>query len=280
MLTIFSIPKPFVGHIGVIQRNALTSWFRLGPKIEVLLLGNDTGVAEAAREFGAKHVPDIAVNEYGTPLISDAFARAANGSTRPLLLYSNADILFDWTLLAGAEAVWSKPAFLLSGRRWDMEITIDLGEAPEQFWTELFAQRINRGRLHGSAGMDYMLFRRDHSFSMPEFAVGRVGWDSWLVWKCRMSGVPVIDATTDVHVIHQNHDYTTLKLGYQHVRGPERDLNIRAAGGLSHLLTLREASHHLVGGLLTPPSWPDCIFAMLGPTRPYQKLLALKRALS
>ena len=26
MLTIFTIPKPFIGHIGVIQRNAIMSW--------------------------------------------------------------------------------------------------------------------------------------------------------------------------------------------------------------------------------------------------------------
>ena len=33
MLTIFTIPKPFVGHIGVIQRNAIISWLNLSPKM-------------------------------------------------------------------------------------------------------------------------------------------------------------------------------------------------------------------------------------------------------
>lgn len=280
MLTLFSIPKPFTGHSGVIQRNALAAWRRLAPHVEVILFGADTGVAETAREFGLRHEPQIPANSHGTPLVSAAFARARLLSHRPLLLYSNADILFDRTLLAGAEAVRSEPAFLLSGRRWDLEVTAELGAAPEETWTQLFAQRTRRGQLHGPAGMDYMLFRRDHDFAMPEFAVGRVGWDSWLVWKSRRDGVPVIDATADVHVIHQNHDYASLKLGYQHVRGPERDLNIRAAGGLSHLLTLREASHQLVNGRLLPPPWPGRLFSLLGPTRPYQKLLALKRALS
>jgi hypothetical protein len=280
MLTLFSIPKPFVGHIGMIQRNALASWRRLGPAVEIMLLGSDAGVAEAAHEFGCHHEPQLAVNDHGTPLVSDAFMRVRRQSTRPLLLYSNTDILFDRTLLAAATAVESLPAFLLSGRRWDLPVTVDLRGASDREWDELFASRAARGRLHGPAGMDYMLFPRSHDFGMPAFAVGRVGWDSWLVWKSRMNGVPVVDATVEVNVIHQDHDYASLKLGYQHARGPERDANLLAAGGLSHLLTLREASHRLAGGRLVAPPWPARAFALLGTTLPYQKLLALKRALS
>lgn len=29
MLTIFATPKPFQGHVGIIQRNAIGSWVRL-----------------------------------------------------------------------------------------------------------------------------------------------------------------------------------------------------------------------------------------------------------
>ncbi len=31
MITIFAIPKPFKGHIDVIQRNAIQSWTKLSP---------------------------------------------------------------------------------------------------------------------------------------------------------------------------------------------------------------------------------------------------------
>jgi hypothetical protein len=280
MLTIFSIPKPFTGHIGLIQRNALASWRRLAPAVEVILLGSDEGVAAAAAEFGLRHEPEIEVNEYGTPLISDAFARTRTLSRKPFLIYSNADILYDESLLTMVRAVHHLPQFLLSSRRWDLPVTRDMVTATDADWQELFTTRTTLGRLHGPAGIDCILFPREHDFHMPRFAVGRVGWDSWLVWNSRRTGVPVIDATADLAVIHQNHDYTSLKFGYQHARGPERDLNIRAAGGLSHLLTLREASHYLAGGRLAPLPWPGRLFALLGPTRPYQKLLALKRALT
>jgi len=59
LLTIFSIPKAFAGHNGIIQNNAIQSWVRLSPACQVILFGDDPGVAEAARRFGVVHVPDI-----------------------------------------------------------------------------------------------------------------------------------------------------------------------------------------------------------------------------
>ena len=63
MLTIFSIPKAFVGHIGVIQRNALKSWSLLEPRCEIIIFGDEEDIAEAAAETGAAHVPEIGRNE-------------------------------------------------------------------------------------------------------------------------------------------------------------------------------------------------------------------------
>src|SRR5207247_9696761 len=59
LLTIFSIPKPFRGHIGTIQRNAIQSWLQLSPRCEVILYGNDPGVAEAAAAHVVKHTSHI-----------------------------------------------------------------------------------------------------------------------------------------------------------------------------------------------------------------------------
>lgn len=277
MLTLFSIPKPFAGHIGIIQRNALACWRRLAPDVDIILLGSDSGVAEAAREFGATHVPEIPANEYGTPLISAAFAQARQLSRQPYLMYSNADMLYDESLLAALNRMRPLPAFLLSGQRWDHDIREDLGRAGAAEWRALFAQRAIRGVLRGPSAMDYFVFPRQLDLGMPGFAVGRVGWDSWMVWKCRQDRVPVIDATADIAALHQNHTYASLARGCQHQQGPERTLNIRLAGGLANLLTLREASHELVAGRIRPPAgWRGCR-SRLATMRPYQLLLALKR---
>jgi len=50
MITFFTTPKPFRGHIGVIQRNAIHSWKLVHPEAEVILFGNEEGAAEVARE--------------------------------------------------------------------------------------------------------------------------------------------------------------------------------------------------------------------------------------
>jgi hypothetical protein len=56
MITLITCPKPFRGHSKIIQRNAIKSWTLLEPKPEILLMGDDEGTAEAAAEFGARHV--------------------------------------------------------------------------------------------------------------------------------------------------------------------------------------------------------------------------------
>ena len=49
--TFFAMPKAFRGHVGMIQRNAIGSWLRLTPRPEILLFGDDEGIAE----FAANH---------------------------------------------------------------------------------------------------------------------------------------------------------------------------------------------------------------------------------
>ncbi len=48
MLTIFTAPKSFYGHIGVIQTNAIRSWLLLCPECEIILFGGEEGIAEVA----------------------------------------------------------------------------------------------------------------------------------------------------------------------------------------------------------------------------------------
>ena len=39
-LAILAMPKPFHGHIGMIQRNAIQSWTHLSPRPEIFLCGD------------------------------------------------------------------------------------------------------------------------------------------------------------------------------------------------------------------------------------------------
>src|SRR5260370_906360 len=59
MLTLYTIPKAFDEHIGIIQRNAIRSWTLLRPPCEVILFGDDAGTAEVAALLRGCRLPRI-----------------------------------------------------------------------------------------------------------------------------------------------------------------------------------------------------------------------------
>jgi hypothetical protein len=72
-LTIFSAPKPFTDpHIATIQRNAIASWTKL-PDVNVVLLGDEPGLPEAATDLGVTLIREIPRSESGAPLMDAMF---------------------------------------------------------------------------------------------------------------------------------------------------------------------------------------------------------------
>src|SRR5215472_234040 len=93
MLTIFTTPKPFRGHINVIQRNALKSWTLLHPDVEVIVLGDEDGVAEVCSELNLRHQPHVERHESGMKYLNYMFDCVQRISKYPYLCYSNCDIV-------------------------------------------------------------------------------------------------------------------------------------------------------------------------------------------
>ena len=231
-LTIFTTPKPLTNpHIAVIQRNALANWQALGPDVAVIVLGNEAGAAEAAAEFGALHLPDVARNAEGTPLISDLFAQARNHANSSLLAYVNADILLLPDFVETARrAAQQRKDFLLVGQRWDLDVAEPL--VFDWGWDFDLRQRAQQqGKQHPPAGSDYFIFPTDAYREIPQFAIGRAGWDNWMIYYARRKGWATIDATRDIFIIHQNHDYSHLPNGQPHYKLPESFENVQLAGG-------------------------------------------------
>jgi hypothetical protein len=248
MLTLFSIPKPFEGHIAVIQRNAIQSWLRLHPDCEVVLCGDDYGTQETARQFGVKYVPAIARNNYGTPLINSAFEQVERIAGHPLLCYVNADIIFAGNLVAAVQSIPSRE-FLMIGRRWDIDISEPLDFATTGWEHRLKNRVADHGFLHPPTGIDYFVFPRGIKWEAPPFAVGRPGWDNWLIYRARRLGLAVVDATRAVTAVHQNHNYTHVKYATDHTtEGPEADRNRELTGGWGHVFTISDATHFLQPG--------------------------------
>lgn len=250
-LTIFTAPKPFTQpHIALIQRNALCSWQALGNEVEVLVIGDEPGIAETTTELGIRHIPEVARNSYGTPTIGSLFDLARENGSGDLLAYVNADILLLPDFLTCAKTVAAQAdQFLIVGQRWDLDIKepLDFTSGYEQ---RLRDQIQRSGTLHPAVGSDYFIFPRSTFKQIPAMAVGRAGWDNWMIFAGRFHHYKVVDATGSINIIHQNHDYSHLPDGKPHYRLPETDDNVRAGGGRVTIFNLEDSSHRLKAGRL------------------------------
>ncbi len=258
LLTLFTTPKPFKDpHIITIQRNALRSWQALGDEVEVLVIGNDEGVAENTRELGVRHIPEVRCNTHGTPLISSMLEQARAHSDSPYLAIINTDIiLFPDILKAVRATAGAFERFVMIGQRWDMDVTTEL-KAGAQAFAQFKKDVKIQGNLHPPMGSDYFLFPRECYASIPDFAIGRAGWDNWFIFKSRWEGWKLVDATRDVTIVHQSHDYRHLPGGQAHYRLPETEENVEQAGGYHTIFTMADAQYNLVKGRVQrrPQTW-------------------------
>jgi hypothetical protein len=255
LITLFSAPKPFTDpHIATIQRNAIGSWTRL-PDVDILLLGLEKGLSRAAKELGVKHLPYVAHNAKGTPLISSMFELARQYGKGGLLCIVNADMILMPDLVEAARQVLRlKDRFVLIGQRWDLDVAAALDF--RRGWQEQLRRSVQaRGQLHRPAGSDFFIFPLSSYLDVPDFAIGRAGWDNWMIYEARREKWPVIDCTPSVMIVHQNHDYGHLPGGQPHHTVPESDENIRLAGGQAAIrYTILDSTHRLVRGRLSRPA--------------------------
>jgi hypothetical protein len=257
-MTIFTAPKSFEDeHIRLIQRNAILSWLNLGNEVEIILIGDDAGVAEIASEFGLKHLPNVEKNEKGTPLVSSIFELARVNSESPILAYLNADIIALPDMLSVTRKVMKKLGkFLIVGQRWDIDIRDAI--TPDDSLTGLLQQRINEhGVLHPQGGSDYFIYPRTCFTEMPKFAIGRAGWDNWMIYQARNEKLALVDGTGAINIIHQQHDYRHLPGGQPHYRTPETYENVRLAGGKRTIFDLKDTNWQVKNDTLRqkPVSW-------------------------
>jgi hypothetical protein len=246
MLTIFSCPKAFRGQSGPAQRNAIQSWVRIAPKPEIILLGDEEGTTETAKEFGIKHVPSIERNDFGTPLVKSIFKEAERAASREVMCYLNADILLLSDFMDAVKTVHNEmPRSLMVGRRWNLDVSgpIEFKEGWEQGIKEQVARR---GKLVPHFFIDYFIFPKGVWGEIPTFAIGRPAWDNWMIFCACQLGLPVVDLTPAVTVIHQNHDYSHHPQGWTGaMRGEESRRNITLAGEVAHVHSLLDAGYCL-----------------------------------
>jgi hypothetical protein len=262
MLTIFSLPKAFSRHSQVIQDNAIGSWKRLRPACEIILIGNDPGVAEAAIRHGVRHEPSITRNKLGTPILADVFSRMNKLANYPFLALVNADILLLEDFLSAIDVVVRlRKKFLVIASRFncriDQPLSFDLG------WdAELGRQARVENRMYPAAGSDVFVYPRGLFGAVPSFAIGRGYWDNWLMYEARRMGAELIDVTAVATTVHQLHGYETV-VGLSSQNASDRHVyetkegrkNLELAGGRGRLYTAFDATEIMGADGRLQSSW-------------------------
>jgi hypothetical protein len=203
----------------------------------------------------------------------------------------NADILLtDDFLAASARLGQLRERSLMVGRRCDLDIKDPVDFSKPNWRESVRSLARDRGKLRPPQWIDYFVFSRDllHG-QVPDFAVGRPGYDNWLLWKVRSMDVPVVDATKVVLAIHQNHDHSQQGGENTFWNGAEARQNYALLG--THFATIDNATHRLSPNGLRPnyyhwvaltkrkglgvrnAAW----FALLNLTRPLRRRLGLRQ---
>lgn len=252
-VTFFAMPKAFQGNNALIQKNAILSWTQLRPRPEIILFGEEEGIAEICQQLDLRYVPKVSRNEFGTPLVNGLFSRGELLSSGEVLVYVNADIILFSDFLPAVERVAARfPQFLMIGKRFNLDVDFVLDTTYPDWEKKSIDYAHRHGKYHSSSGIDYFAFRRGLWKEIPPFAIGRTAWDNWLVYDPIRQGAPVVDATDRVFAVHQNHDWSHIQGGYHEAwNGLEAQRNRSLAAG-TPIATIADADWRLTATGIVP----------------------------
>lgn len=259
MITFLSSPKPFVGHAGVIQRNAIRSWKRVHPDAEVILYGRSEGTEQVCDELGGRYVPDVDCTSSGIPFFNSIAAHARDNAAYDVQCYLNCDILLTRDILDAVQAVTLDP-FLVTGQRIDLKEGIHVDVTAEN-WKDRLREIIQKEEfiLPPPSAMDYFIFKRGMWQSLLPLVIGRGGYDSALVLYCLRNKIPFVNATLAVVALHQFHNYGHHKGGKEAVMlGDEAQANFRLHRNLHSRPNSLDAQWLIVDGRLVPNTLQKC----------------------
>ncbi len=249
MLSIFTTPKDFSGEFNIIQKNALNSWRALSDEIEIILIGESLGISEVAESILGLHIKDVEKSSHGTPTISGLFQTAQKIAKNNILCYVNADIILPESVINVIHALQHvKGKFMAVGYRWNLDVKDSIPITDKTLQSKFWSEAKKNAQKHPCTGIDYFIFNKGTFQNLPSLAIGRFGWDNWLLWKARRMRIPLIDVSDEIFAIHQNHSYTfnQFKGKSDILSGREGKKNQQITKG--NTLNLLDANYHMVKG--------------------------------
>jgi hypothetical protein len=220
-VTIAAVPFPFTERgFAFRQHNAIQSWLRLKPTPEIILLGDDDGVAEYAAEWGLHHIGGIRKNKRDCLDCSHIFEKFQKAASNEVVCYFDCDIITLSSFLPMVEHVTTHHRkFLIVSGRWSAKFDKEL-DFDDSDWEKKVREAPWRHHEHGS---DYFVFRNGLYDRMPPFSIGAGAWDGWKMWYAVKRGCELVRADYVTRVVHQDH-------GPRWGAHPSRTYNHKLAG--------------------------------------------------
>jgi hypothetical protein len=259
-MTFITTFKPFKPPFDTIQLNALKSWLRFCPPCEVVVVGAEEGVEEAiGRMPNVTLVPVVKRSANGAPLLDDFIKRGESVARHELICLVNGDIIIADDILRVVKAVKKRFSnkFLLTTRRYDTIITELINDNLHEKIKSIRDQIITTYSGRKPKGTDLFVFGKGLFDDIPPFAIGRLVWSRWLIYKGLSLGIPVIDATDVLTVIHQQHSYTHI------TESSVQNAFLKGKAGYDAVVLSRDYNRNLtLGGLAAYFSEDDCDYIL------------------
>ena len=214
ILTLFTTFRDRKTRIETHHRT-LTNWASLRPFVQPILMtpitDRNSTWPETARRKGWK-VKECTGLRHNIPILKSMFLDVMQESESPFIGFANGDILFDSAIHINLQRLYEEQkmtnnneSILLVGRRTNIQLmTFNLGKGDD--YTLLHdAFKKTKQLLVSVVAQDYFIVNRNGLpwNKIPDFVVGRPGYDNWLVTMAQKWNIQLVDLSNTVMALHQ-----------------------------------------------------------------------------
>ena len=207
-VTLFTTVK-YSASKNYIYKNTIQNWALLKPDVIPVLFIHLNASAEFFVDFARQRnwhvfqVPKTGVS--GLPVLRHMFMEVQRLFDTPFYGYANGDILFDGNLTNTIrELIKLKKRssnLLVIGQRtnWHVKWQQNISSLQE------IGNYATSGKLYTPDAQDYFLSTYEGFpwSNIPDFVVGRIAYDNWIVVTALMKQIPLVDATNTITALHQ-----------------------------------------------------------------------------
>lgn len=212
-LIFITIPRSFKEPYLNSQLNMLNAIRLYNPESEIIFYSDDDGVYEFAIKNNCIAPANIEKID-NLPLVNSALEYASSLFPDGYVCFINSDILvLDdlMPIISFINRTNFKKRFVLTAYRNEARIIKCLSN--DELNSIKLSKKNIKGRHHA---LDIFLFPSAiiKKLNMPTYRVGRIGWDSWIAGNTRKLKIPLIDITSVIKVVHQEHPQSHDKTGW------------------------------------------------------------------